>query len=148
MSDQTEPLPPRNGEGDRAQRGGGVRPNVLKAPRASILRARRERRSGNPAEVILWRILRSRPGGRKFRRQHHLGEYSLDFACLEARLCIEIDGEAHERGDRPERDAKRDAWLAKHGFKTLRLPARLVFDDPDAALAAIVLACEAPRSSD
>nr|WP_246152450.1 endonuclease domain-containing protein [Sphingomonas montanisoli] len=105
--------------------------------------ARRERRSGNLPEVVLWRALRTRPGGFKFRKQHPIGPYSLDFACLSARLAIEIDGEVHGRGDRPQRDEIRDSRLAQSGFRTLRIPARDVLNDLDAVVRAIVEACKA-----
>ena len=136
-------IPPRDGEGDRpAQPGGG---GVFDTSRKTIVRARRERRSGNLPEVLLWRVLRARPGGFKFRRQHPIDRYILDFACLEARLAIEIDGEAHDRGDRPSRDQTRDARLSEFGFRTLRIPARDVLGDPDAVIRAVVSACSAGR---
>ncbi len=72
-------IPPRNGEGDRPKGGGGV----LSASDAAFKVAKRERRSGNLPEVLIWRELRKRPGGFKFRRQHPLSELVLDFACLE-----------------------------------------------------------------
>jgi very-short-patch-repair endonuclease len=58
----------------------------------------------------------------------------LDFFCSDARLAIEVDGEAHSRGDRPERDAARDQWLRSAGIETLRIPAVAVLDDADAVL--------------
>ncbi|MGW8204848.1 endonuclease domain-containing protein (plasmid) [Sphingomonas bisphenolicum] len=132
-------IPPRNGEGDRpAQPGGG---GVFGTNRATIELARRERRSGNLPEVILWRVLRQRPGGFKFRRQHPIGPYSLDFACLSARLAIEIDGEVHNCGDRPARDHARDAHLVQRGFRTLRIPARDVLRSLDDVMIAIIAAC-------
>ncbi|WP_294131095.1 DUF559 domain-containing protein [Sphingobium sp.] len=103
--------------------------------------ARRERRSGNLPEVILWRALRQRPGGFKFRRQHPIGPYSLDFACLSARLAIEIDGEVHNRGDQPKNDAVRDAHMRERGFDTIRIPAREVLHSVDMVVIAIVSAC-------
>jgi very-short-patch-repair endonuclease len=116
---------------------------VLCASANAFKVAKRERRSGNLPEVLIWRELRKRPGGYKFRRQHPLGEVVLDFACLERRVAIEIDGVAHERGDRPDRDARRDAWLASRGFAVLRLPAAYVLGNLDGAIAAIVAACDA-----
>ena len=74
-------------------------------------------------EVLLWQVLRRRPEGLKFRHEHPTGEFSLDFYCGDARLAIEVDGEIHARGERPERDARRDAWLASKGIATLRVPA-------------------------
>jgi very-short-patch-repair endonuclease len=133
--------PPRDGEGGRAakRRGGG---GLFASPAAFKL-AKRERRSGNLPEVLIWRELRKRPGSYKFRRQHTPSELVLDFACLECRLAIEIDGEAHNRGDRPERDERRDAFLHSRGFAVMRLPASYVLQDLSGAIAAIVAACGA-----
>ncbi|WP_321163196.1 endonuclease domain-containing protein [Sphingomonas sp. Leaf412] len=131
-------IPPRHGEGDQPKAGGGV----FATTRSTIIRARKERRSNNLPEVVLWRALRTRPAGLKFRRQHPIAGYCLDFACLSARLAIEVDGEAHARGDRPARDAARDAALRDLGFRTLRIPARDVLSDTDAAVRAIVAACQ------
>ncbi len=58
-----------------------------------------------------------------FRRQHPVGPYVLDFYCAKARLAVEIDGLSHELGDRPERDARRDAWLNAEGIRVMRIPA-------------------------
>jgi very-short-patch-repair endonuclease len=88
-------------------------------------------------EVLLWRELRTRPGGLKFRRQHASGPYVLDFFCSDARLAIEIDGEAHSRGERPERDAVRDAWFARFGITTIRITAADVLNDLGSVIALI-----------
>ena len=81
---------------------------TLNAPIKTVRNARRLRSEMSLPEVLLWRELRKRPGGFKFRRQYPEGRYVLDFACLEARLGIEVDGEAHDRGDRPRRDEVRN----------------------------------------
>ncbi|MGN6819649.1 MAG: endonuclease domain-containing protein [Sphingomonas sp.] len=98
-----------------------------KAPKggaSAVQQARRLRREMSLPEVLLWQELRKRPDGLKFRRQRPTGrKLSLDFFCSDARLAIEVDGEAHGRGDRPERDANRDAWLDGVGVATLRIPA-------------------------
>jgi very-short-patch-repair endonuclease len=83
-------------------------------------RARRFRREMSPPEAALWQYLRTRPGGFKFRRQHRMDPYTLDFYCRAAAVCIEVDGDAHDMGDRPLRDARRDAWLSRRGILTLR----------------------------
>lgn len=88
-------------------------------------------------EILLWRALKVRPEGLKFRKQHPVGTYVLDFFCAEARLCIEVDGKAHDRGDQPAFDARRDAWLELHGVETLRLPASMILRDLDAAVVAV-----------
>ncbi|MGC1469381.1 MAG: endonuclease domain-containing protein [Sphingorhabdus sp.] len=98
-------------------------------PSASISRAKRFRREPTKPELMLWQLLRQSPGGHKFRKQHPAGPYILDFFCARANLAIEVDGFAHDTGDRPERDGKRDAWLAEHRIDTLRIPAVDVLKD-------------------
>ena len=84
-----------------------------------------------PPEVMLWVRLRHRqPDGPRIRRQHPIGPYIADFYCADARLVIEIDGWGHNMGDRPERDARRDAWMAEQGLTVVRYPAHEVTRDP------------------
>jgi len=84
-------------------------------------------------EKLLWVRLRPRePGRPTFRRQHPIGPYVLDFYCADARLCIEVDGASHSMGDRPQRDERRDAWLAAQGIETVRVSAEWVLQDPEA----------------
>ncbi|RHW18261.1 DUF559 domain-containing protein [Sphingomonas gilva] len=103
-----------------------------------VKRARKFRREMTLPEVLLWRVLRERPDGLKFRKQHPSGNCTLDFYCGDARLAIEIDGEAHSRGDRPVRDAVRDAWFAQFGIETMRIPALEVLRDLDSVVRGIV----------
>ena len=75
-------------------------------------------------EVLLWQALRGgQVGGLRFRRQHPIGPYVLDFYCPALRLAVEIDGAAHDNPDRAGRDLRRDAWLAGQGIRVLRVPA-------------------------
>jgi very-short-patch-repair endonuclease len=111
---------------------------MLQGPEPTIRPARALRKDMSLPERLLWRALRGRPGGFKFRRQHPAGPYIADFFCHDARLVVEIDGEAHALGDRPARDRRRDAWFADRGFDVLRVPAADVLDDLHAALQAIV----------
>jgi very-short-patch-repair endonuclease len=104
----------------------------------TVARACRLRREMTLPEVLLWQMLRKRPAGLKFRHQHPAGQYVLDFYCASARLAIEVDGEAHGRGDRPERDARRDAWLARENVHVLRIPAKFILDDAAAVIDYIV----------
>ena len=67
-------------------------------------------------EVLLWQVLRTRPGVFKFRRQFPFEQITADFACLGSRLIIEVDGDNHSFGDRPQKDAARDAMLQTAGF--------------------------------
>jgi very-short-patch-repair endonuclease len=96
-------------------------------------------------EVLLWQQLRQRPGGFRFRKQVPQDHYVIDFACLAARLAIEVDGEAHERGDRPQRDAARDAHLTSLGFAMMRIPVREVLGNLEGVVAGIVEQCRALR---
>ena len=84
-------------------------------------------------EAKLWSRLRARAPDRPvFRRQHPIGPYVLDFYCIKAQLAIEVDGRVHETEGRPERDARRDAWLGTQGVEVLRIPAGDALAAPDA----------------
>jgi very-short-patch-repair endonuclease len=101
-------------------------------------RSRALRKALSPAELRLWLALQTRPEGLKFRKQHPSGPYTADFYCHSARLVIEVDGQAHDFGDRPERDAARDRWFEARGLRVLRIPASLVFRDLDSVVRGIV----------
>ena len=105
-------------------------------------RARTLRRNMSLPEAVLWRVLRTRPDGFKFRRQHPAGRYVLDFYCEAARLAVEVDGMAHNMGDNPAQDDARDAWLAGHDVMVLRFAASDVLDDCDACIRQIVDRCQ------
>ncbi|HYG29035.1 MAG TPA: DUF559 domain-containing protein [Allosphingosinicella sp.] len=142
MVETSRQIPPRNGEGDQAKPGGGG-PRILQAPIKTVKRARKLRREMSPPERLLWWALKQRPGGFRFRKQCPQGLYSLDFACLEARLAIEVDGEAHNRGSAPKRDEARDRFVAELGFLTMRVPAREVFRNLEGVIAGITELCRA-----
>jgi very-short-patch-repair endonuclease len=81
-------------------------------------RVRELRRDATPAEQRLWSALRGKRVGVKFRRQHPLSRYVVDFYCVEAALAIEVDGSVHET--RGEADATRQAYLEENKVKFLR----------------------------
>lgn len=88
----------------------------------SISRARELRRKQTWAERKLWRLLRERRfAGYKFRRQHPVGIYYLDFYCAEARLLLETDGGGHGFPEQQAHDAERDAFLLTQGILTKRI---------------------------
>ena len=109
--------------------------------KTTVAKARHLRRAMSLPEVLLWRELRSRPLGVKFRRQHPIGDYVLDFYCAEAKLGVEVDGVAHDMGDRPERNEARTAMLLERGVTILRIPARELLQSPAAVAETIVRAC-------
>lgn len=78
--------------------------------------ARQLRRQLTPQERRLWYLLCDRRFARyKFRRQHPMGSYVLDFACCSARLAVELDGGQHD--ERARYDASRTAWLGFKGWR-------------------------------
>jgi very-short-patch-repair endonuclease len=95
-------------------------------------------------EVLLWQRLKGAPEGVSFRKQHPIGRYRADFYCAAAKLVIEVDGIAHDMGDRPARDATRTRMLTERGYKVVRVPATDVLRDPDGAAAAIVAMASRP----
>ncbi|MDP8995171.1 MAG: endonuclease domain-containing protein [Pseudomonadota bacterium] len=96
-------------------------------------------------EVLLWQRLRGSPGGVAFRKQHPIDPYVVDFYCSSSKLVIEVDGEAHDRGDRPQRDEARASFLRGRGYRVLRVAAKDVLKDPDGIAAAIVAAAAVPH---
>ncbi|CAM2168455.1 DUF559 domain-containing protein YcjD [Paraburkholderia sacchari] len=89
-----------------------------------------------PAERLLWRHLRAhRLCGEKFRRQHPIGPYIVDFMHFGARLVIEADGGQHNGSDS---DAVRDAWLRSRGFKVLRFWNHEILSNVDVVLEVIL----------
>jgi len=81
--------------------------------------ARGLRRQQTPAERVLWNRLRNQVGN-KFRRQHPIGDYIVDFVNLENKLIIEIDGGQHNQEQTREKDAQRTEWLEGEGYRILR----------------------------
>ena len=83
--------------------------------------ARNSRKNQTHAEQILWSKLRSRGlSGFKFRRQHPIDHYILDFYCSEAHLAIELDGGQHAEQENIERDNKRTEYLNQKGIRVIR----------------------------
>jgi very-short-patch-repair endonuclease len=94
------------------------------------------RREMTDAERLLWSQLRQRQvAGLKFRRQHPLGSFIVDFACIEAGLVIEVDGGQHD--ERQPADEARTAWLNSQGYRVLRFWNNEVLDNLDGVREAI-----------
>ncbi|MCX6092678.1 MAG: N-6 DNA methylase [Candidatus Bipolaricaulota bacterium] len=119
------PLP----EGEGAQYRGGFEFSGLAA------RARELRQAQTPAEEVMWELLRDRRFlGLKFRRQHQIGEYVVDFYSDEHRLVVELDGPVHDAPKQSKKDGTRDAYLRSLGLAVLRFPNESFLTDPEAIL--------------
>ena len=100
--------------------------------------ARSMRREPTANERLLWKLLRDRKLlGMKFRRQVPLGIYIADFVCFPHRLIVEADGPTHEDS---AHDAIRDAWLKAQGFTVLRFPNKMIAENAELVLNAILAA--------
>ena len=100
----------------------------------SLAQARRLRREQTDAEASLWRLLRDRRlAGFKFRRQHPLAGYVLDFYCPELRLAVELDGGQHSLPQNREHNDRRSATLAQeHGVTVIRIWNHEILSQPEA----------------
>ena len=110
--------------------------------------ARRLRKAMTAAETMLWRTLRNRGIAATFRRQVPIGPYVADFACVPARLIVELDGLSHDDPERRLHDQYRDAWLAQHGWRVLRIPNDIVIGGGDIVVDRIKAALPRFPSSD
>jgi len=109
-------------------------------------RRRELRRSLTPAEALLWHHLqRSKLQGRRFRRQHSVGPYVLDFYCPSERLAIALDGAVHDQELANRRDVLRTTYLAATGVRVIRIENEAVVRNPEGVLASITRCFGAPH---
>ena len=122
-----------------------MRAHSVSPKRKALLASRASAMKGapTPSEAVLWAALVNRKLGVSFRRQVPVAGYICDFVCASHRLVVEVDGAQHAR--RVRADARRDACLARLGYRVLRLEARLVLGKPEAALALVRAAVEQLR---
>lgn len=112
----------------------------MKLPRQSgeqTKRARRLRADMSESQKKLWQELRRHKTGFHFKREVPFKQYTLDFYCHEAKLCVEVDGFFHDQAH----DAKRDAFLKLHGIETLRLSSHDCIQDSEAMAATVRIFC-------
>ena len=103
--------------------------------------ARQLRANTTDAEATLWRMLRQLPmDGSHFRRQVPIGRYVADFACMAARLVIELDGSQHALVNNIARDEARTRWLEARGYRVLRFWNNEIIENPDGVLETIYAA--------
>jgi very-short-patch-repair endonuclease len=117
----------------------------LTGPEETKKRARELRASMSLPERILWRQLRLKQTGLRFRKQHPAGPYILDFYCHEAKLCVEVDGQGHDFA--AAHDERRDRWLASQGVKTLRVSARDVLRNLQGVVDYIIAEAQTPSDA-
>ncbi len=106
-----------------------------------VQNARENRKEPTKAEMLLWEELRDKKLGVKIRRQHYIGNYIADFASLEKRLVIELDGGYHDSLEQSELDAARTLELEqKHLFKVIRFSNEEVISDIESVLSQVRIA--------
>ena len=100
--------------------------------------AKHLRRASTPAEDMMWQLVRNRQRCKaKFRRQHRLGPYFLDFFCPEARLVVECDGLPHFNQEGIEKDRIRTEWLNRQGIEVIRFTSHEIEHDTHRVLLTI-----------
>lgn len=118
-----------------------------------LMAARTLRHAMTPAEHVLWTGLRRYGAGARFRRQHPVGPFILDFCCPALRLAIELDGSVHDDPAHARHDAARTEWLAARGYRVQRFRNDEVLGDAAGVLARVaalvaLLQQEGPRHGD
>ena len=111
-------------------------------PPAILVRARELRRSMTPQEAKLWQHLRRKQlGGLKFRRQHPMYRFILDFFCPQRKLVIEIDGDSHAESAQQAYDRARTEWLEARGLGVIRFTNRQIETNLEGVLLEIARHC-------
>jgi predicted helicase/very-short-patch-repair endonuclease len=125
---QPESSPPVLGGVD-AFRGRGGNSQINNLPYLKTFR-KELRNNLTPAEARFWKVIQNKQfEGRKFRRQHSVGNYILDFYCPAEKLAIELDGQVHFNDSAREYDYERKLFLEQFGIKVLRFENKRVFED-------------------
>ncbi|RQP09358.1 MAG: leucine--tRNA ligase [Chryseobacterium sp.] len=119
---------------------GGTRPNYMTGGANSkvlLHHAKNMRHEPTKAEDVLWQALRNHALGDKFRRQHPIRDYIVDFVCLEKKLVVEVDGDYHFNAEQTESDNLRSLELNLKGYDILRFTNEEVLNNTDAVLGRI-----------
>jgi very-short-patch-repair endonuclease len=96
------------------------------------------RNNSTSAEATLWNMIKNKKlDGRKFRRQHSVMNYVIDFYCSDEKLAVELDGEPHFTTAGIKHDAARTKFLNSLGITVIRFENQIIFDDPHSILAYI-----------
>ncbi|SFG53235.1 UDP-galactopyranose mutase [Prevotella sp. KH2C16] len=103
-------------------------------------RAKEMRKNPTEAESAFWELVSGKELGVKFRRQHVIGNYIVDFACLEKKLIVEIDGGYHSEDEQEKNDYLRSVELKSYGFTIFRIKNEEVISSPEAVVRKLQLA--------
>jgi very-short-patch-repair endonuclease len=110
--------------------------------------AKQLRRKMPRSEVLLWSYIRKRAlNGSRFRRQHPVGPYVADFACVAAKLVVEVDGATHWTPEQLEHDDRRTKFLNERGWRVLRVTSADVYDNLSGVWEAIARHLPPPAAS-
>jgi very-short-patch-repair endonuclease len=112
--------------------------------RPEVIRARKQRRAMTYPEVLLWQRLRKKAAGVRFRNQHPVGPYVVDFYCSTHRLAVEVDGEIHATPAQLRADTIRDRFLKENGYQVLRVRAAEILKDADGVAASVAAVVALP----
>lgn len=96
--------------------------------------AKNNRKNPTQAETVMWNILKAKSFGVRFRRQHPIGDYIVDFVCLSKKLVIEIDGGYHTDECVAEQDLIRSSYLEQEGFTVVRFTNEEVLVDTNSVI--------------
>ncbi len=110
------------------------------APETSLVKAKALRKDETQAEKILWAKLRNNQlKGYKFRRQHPIGLYIVDFYCHQLKLIIEIDGEYHNTQEQIEKDKERTQNLETYGLHLIRFSNKDIMQNLEKIISEIMI---------
>ena len=108
-------------------------------PESQTILRRELRNHSTPAEATLWKLLKnSQASGYKFRRQHGIGPFVLDFYCPRLRLCVELDGGVHQMPLVDVKDEMRTKFLNEQGITVLRFENDIVWRNPQSIVEKII----------
>lgn len=116
-----------------------MRPN-----QRALNRARGFRQNSTHAERRAWELLRDRAAGVKFRRQHPIGSWVVDFYCPEGRLAVELEGSVHSQPSQARRDVRKEQFLRQHGIHVLHIPNGWVLEDPEGFIKKVLASLPSP----
>ncbi len=143
MKKNPSPALPLSGEGVNApppgkgEAGRGLKPQLHNRPQQKQTR-RQLRKTPTEPEKRFWSWVRSKQLGTKFRRQHGIGNYIVDFYCAEYALIVEIDGDSHYDPDAIAYDAARTQFLTTKGFHVIRFTNHEIMQNKEGVLLSLM----------